>query len=390
MVCRRITFITLLRLVLFITASAQEQNKSDWLHLETSVTGDFIHNLNGGLMRAKSYIGMEEISLSIDLENLGLWKGGEVFMHGLNAHGRSPSQEIVGDLQVTSNIEAGDYTGFYEYYLKQSVGRFSFLFGQHDLNSEMAGTEYGGTFINSSFGIVPTMSLNIPVSIYPTAALAFIAQYEVLNRHSIKVGVYDGDPGDPKSNRYNLQPNISGEEGFLFVGEYDYHIQVNSLPHCYRVGSYYHTNTFTDYRDSTHQVSGNYGIYLISDYVLWSGFNHPDKYLGLFLQGSWAPSHINQVDFYLGAGIHFNGLLPQRYNDAIGLALAYAHISHHYRTFQPTTKAYEMTWELTYKLSVFDHYTIQPNLQYIVNPGVNPALHNAVVASLRFNIFLEN
>lgn len=367
-----------------------QDTNDKWLSFETSVTGDFIKNFTGGINQNFTYIGMEEIGITLDLEGADLWKGGEIFLHGLNTHGITPSSEIVGDLQVSSNIESGNYTGLYQYYLQQSFGNLSFILGQHDLNSEFVGTEYGGTFINSSFGISPSISLNVPVSIYPMAALAFISKYEIENSFYIKFGVYDGDPGDPESNRYNLQPNISLDEGLMLIGEFELDHLVNDLPECYKIGAYYHTNDFIDYNDTMNSIKGNYGIYLISDFVLWSGFNHPESYLGMFLQAGWAPSTINQVNYYLGGGFHLNGILPSGYNDAFGVAFAYASISTPFKDLTSDLDTGELALELTYKIDLFDHYSLQPNLQYIINPGASKVINNALVASIRFNIYLEN
>lgn len=361
-----------------------------WFKLETSVTGDFLKNMQGGINKDFTYIGMEEIGLTIDLESAIAWKGGNFFLHGLNTHGRTPSSEIVGDIQVSSNIESGNYTGLYEYYLNQSFGNFSFIIGQHDLNSEFAGNKYGGTFINSSFGIVPSISLNVPVSIYPFAALAFITKYEKENHFAAKLGAYDGDPGNPESNRYNLQPNISLDEGFLFIGEFELYHFVNDLPESYKIGGYYHTNSFIDYTDTLKSISGNYGIYAVSDMVLWSGFSHSYSYVGLFLQGGMAPGNINQINYYLGGGIHLNGMLHQRFHDALGVAFAYANMGQPFRKLDPLRLQGELALEFTYKIHVFNHYYIQPNLQYIINPGANSNLTNALVALIRLNIQLEN
>jgi len=380
----------LLSLLLGTLLVKGQVEETKWFGMETSVTGDFLSNLSGGISQDYTYIGMEEIGVTIDLETAGLWRGGEIFFHGLNTHGLTPSTDIVGDMQVSSNIESGNYTGLYQYYIKQSIGNWSVLVGQHDLNSEFVGTEYGGTFINSSFGITPSMSLNVPVSIYPLASLALIASYEKENKFAAKFGMYDGDPGDPESNRYNLQPNISLDEGLLLIGEFEKKHLVNDLLESYRVGAYYHTNDFTDYEDTLSTISGNYGMYGVADVVLWSGFNHPHTYLGWFIQAGWAPPTINQVDYYLGSGMHLNGILPKRYDDAFGVAFAYAKMSTPFRNLSDNIENGELALEFTYKIHVFEHYSIQPNLQYIINTGANSELENALVALLRFNIYLSN
>jgi porin len=378
----------ILGILLIATFRSKAQFKKGF-SIETSITGDFIKNFSGGITNDFTYIGMEDLCITLDFEAMGLWKGGRVFLHGLNSHGISPSSDIVGDLQVTSNIESGDYTGFYEYYFHQSFGNSSILIGQHDLNASFVGTEFGGTFINSSFGISPTISLNVPVSIYPMAAPAVIYKYEKENRWNYKLGIYDGDPGNPGNNRYNLQPNINETDGALLIGEIEFIQQVNALPEAFKFGGYYHTNSFTNYKDTLAEIRGNFGGYFVSDLVLWSGFNHPESYLGIFIQAGIAPTKINQVDYYVGAGIHLNGIFPKKFEDAIGIGFAYANISKDFRAAYTQTEPYEWVWEFTYKIKVFDHYTVQPNLQYVINPGANPALKNAMVGSIRLNVFLE-
>src|SRR3989339_725716 len=184
------------------------------------------------------------------------------------------STKVHYELSVTGdfikNMESGHYTGLYEFWYRQRFGGFSFLVGQHDLNSEFVGTEYGGTFINSSFGIVPTISLNIPVSIYPMAAPAIIGNYIKENNFSIKLGIYDGDPGDSETNRYNIHPNINAHEGYLMIGEFEMLSLVNKKSECFKVGGYYHSGDFTSYKDTTKAIKGSYGFYVISDWVILS------------------------------------------------------------------------------------------------------------------------
>ena len=383
-------FILFLLPIFFLlnTLSAQSE-KEKWIGFETSVTGDFYKTLDGGISNEYVYLGMEDVGLTFDLEKMGLWSGAEVFIQGLNTHGRLPSEELTGDMQVVSNIESGIYTGVYQYYISQSIGNWNFILGQHDLNSEFVGTEYGGTFVNSSFGISPTISLNVPVSIYPMASLAFVAKYELKKKYNFKLGVYDGDPGDPESNRYNLQPNISDQDGALIISEFERSLEFNGNPDKIKIGAYYHTNKFTDYRDTLKKVNGNYGLYSTIDFVLWSNFAKPDRYIGLFAQGGIAPLHINKVNYYVGGGVHFNGILETDKPDALGLAFAYANLSRDYKKLNSDYAQGELIFELTYKLRFLDHYCVQPNIQYVINPGASATLEDALVALMRFNIYLN-
>lgn len=41
---------------------------------------------------------------------------------------------------------------------------------------------------------------------------------------------------------------------------------------------------------------------------------------------------------------------------------------------------------LTYKFPVAEWLTLQPNFQYVVNPGLDPNLKDALAAGLRFEL----
>jgi len=50
------------------------------------------------------------------------------------------------------------------------------------------------------------------------------------------------------------------------------------------------------------------------------------------------------------------------------------------------TDSRETSIELTYRAPITGWLTLQPDIQYIINPGLDPALDNALVISLRFEL----
>ncbi len=50
------------------------------------------------------------------------------------------------------------------------------------------------------------------------------------------------------------------------------------------------------------------------------------------------------------------------------------------------TDARETTLELTWRLPVADWLTLQPDLQYVINPGFDASLDDAFVVGLRFEL----
>src|ERR1035437_3452005 len=93
------------------------RNKGDFLEFGFSYIGDNLNNLSGGVKTGSCYLGMASIKISFDTEKAGLWKGGHFCINAANTHGSSPSDALVGDFQVVSNIQAGNHTFIQELWL---------------------------------------------------------------------------------------------------------------------------------------------------------------------------------------------------------------------------------------------------------------------------------
>lgn len=365
------------------------------LSLGLVFTGDVVTNHSGGLKTGTKYLGNIDLTAALDTEKAGLWKDGTFFVYILNNHGAAPSGSNIGDLQVVSNIEATETTRLYEMWYEHHFdwsGVFSILIGQHDLNSEFNVTEYGGLFINSSFGIEPDVSVNVPVSIFPVAAPAARVKWEPTESIYFMAAVYDGDPGAPDVNKSGLRWRFSSDEGAMSIYEAGYHFgemeNSRSLPGSYKLGFWYHTDSFddvfsVDIDGNPLKHTGNYGAYFLADQMLvpFEGAGG----LGAFIQIGGAPEDRNMVDFYIGGGLHCRGLIPGREGDMLGLAAAHASISDKMRRGQ-TLDSHETTLELTYRAAITPWLALQPDLQVVYNPGADPSLNNAVVSLLRFEV----
>ena len=139
-----------------------------------------------------------------DTEKAGLWKGTFVYVNAANTHGAMPSAELLGDMQVASNIEAGNHTYIQELWIKQAFKNLELTAGLQDLNVEFAASEYGAMFLNSSFGILPIVSGNIPAPIFPLTSLGLTAKWNILKNTTLLAAVYDGSPSDFDYNPYNF------------------------------------------------------------------------------------------------------------------------------------------------------------------------------------------
>lgn len=351
--------------------SAQETEKGKAFEFSAAYTGDFGRNFSGGVEQKNAYLGNLDITATFNTENANLWKGGTFFVYLLNNHGSSLSQ-YVGDLQGVDNIEADPHTRLYQFWYMQKFGKLSITIGQHDLNSEFVATKYGGTFINSSFGIQPDISGNVHISIFPVATLGVIVKYEVNNQFSILTAIYDGDPGTQAGNSNSLDWDLADSNGVLNILELQYQLKNKTKPGTYKLGAW------------SHSADNHYGIYAIADQKLFNEKNDPDLGLGFFTQLGIAPQEGSIFDYYASFGLHYTGLFGGRKEDNLGLALGHASMSKYIMEQDPAVDLTgETVIELVYEARINDYISIKPDLQYVINPGATSAVKNSFTGIIR-------
>jgi porin len=330
--------------------------------LEMVYTGEFVRNFDPGLVsgsRETIYQDNLDLTVTVDTKKAGLWSGGTLFIYGLRNHGGDPTGNVIGDLQTASNIEAPDNFLVYEAWYEQqfSDNSLSVLVGLYDLNSEFLVTHYGGLFLNSSFGIEPDVSANVAVSIFPKAGLAARVRIQLFDGWYLQAVGLDGDP---------QTRSLNATEGKMFVVESGLSAGSGS----YKAGYWLHT---ADKAYNGQTFNDDYGIYGIVDQELiaLSGGG-----IGAFLQLGWTPHNRNDVTRYVGAGLHADGLIPGRDQDELGIALARAY----------THGAIENTVELTWRMAIAPWLSIQPSMQWIINPGGVVAAPTIKTGLLRFEV----
>jgi porin len=96
------------------------------------------------------------------------------------------------------------------------------------------------------------------------------------------------------------------------------------------------------------------------------------------------------VSTYVGGGVTHDGLFAARPDDKIGLAFAYAGISDKARAASALgglpLKSGELVFELTYAAQITPALALQPDLQYIVHPGGDSSLGDALAIGLRISL----
>ena len=361
-------------------------------------TGEIWKNTAGGIKRDAAYLDNLDLTAEIDAERAWGWDGATFFAYLVGNFAADPlTAEIVGDAQGVSNIDATSALRVLELWYEQNFwnDRLSVKTGLWDLNSEFDVIEAGGLFINSSHGIGVDFSQageNGP-SIFPVTSLAMRGRVTLTDTLSFQMVVLDGVPGDPNHPR-RTTIRLGNGDGVLIAAEADYEDGAGTK---LALGVWHFTARFddvfaTDAAGDPLRKSGNQGIYMLGERTIYHEPGDPDQGLAVYGRLGFADSDVNQFSNYIGAGAVYTGLLPGRGEDQLGLALA---IARNGGPFKDALRAgggrvfdQEFNIELTYRAQVTPWLALQPDIQYILDPGAgaNGDLDNALVVGLRFEL----
>jgi porin len=356
------------------------------INMEIAYTTDIVSNLSGGIETKTTTLNNFDLILNFNLEEIFNIEGLSGKLYFLSNHGSNPT-DFIGDFQGTSNIEAPKATKPYEAWIQKRFnnGKSSVLFGFFDLNSEFDTTDTGSFFINSSHGIGPEFSTsgeNGP-SIFPYTSLC-LRFNTVSENHYFSTAVFDGVPGNPH-NPKGIHIHLGDGDGLLSVTETGYLNEKNGSK--LGIGFWVYTKKFETFANSDEKENSK-GLYLLGETSLFNNFFN-GKLTGFFRFG-FANESVNTLKQYFGCGIVLKQPFTNKREEHIGLAFANAVLGNSFRTNILNNgekyKKEELNIELSYSIQLNNWLKIQPDIQYVINPGMDTNLHNAIVFILRTEI----
>ncbi|MGA7965448.1 MAG: carbohydrate porin [Gammaproteobacteria bacterium] len=362
---RFISAITLLILAVCLAApSAHAQNSGDsarliplpsphkGLSFSAHWDSDIFDNLDGGAKQNYATDSVLSLGFGLGTGALGAWQGGQ-FALGLQAITSTHPSRYVGDIQTLSNLDAPDQRQVSQFWYSQAFGHSLVRAGLMDLNSSFDTNDTASLFTNASFGITPTLTVDVPTATYPDPAWGVMARFGEV-RNGWRVGLFQGNP-EARSSA------LKG--GAMLIGERDWHPAAKDSPQIGVGGWYRHAPA------AYGPPTSDWGVYANLEQPLPG---HPDTVT--FLQAGVSPGKVNPVPAYLGGGIRFRDV-SSTVSD-VGFGFARAWIRGH---------AAETSIETTALLPLFNgSVALQPDVQYILHPsGVYP---NAFVIGLRLHL----
>jgi porin len=385
-------------------------------------------NAAGGLSRGGAADGLAMASLAIDLGKAFGWHGGNLFVSGFEAEGVGPTPLRVGSLQLISSIEATASAKLYDLWFEQQLfgGKFSLRFGQEGANDKLMLSQYAALYLNSSFGYPALTTIDLPSGgpNYPLASPFVRALYQPTNEFTLIGATYTDDPappgtGDPQLRDLHGTAFRLNDHALSFV-ELWYSpsaLASRGMPATYKIGAWVATGSLAD---PLHDTSGlslanpastglplehatDHAFYAVIDQTLWKTPKTDAQEIGIFLQAMVAPADRNLSDLFLDGGVNWKGPIAGRSNDVAGLAVTFAGIGANARQFSEDLVDYtgrgvpydrgETVLEATYRAVLAPWLNLQPDMQYVFNPGAGiptvqspRPLKNALIFGVRATI----
>ena len=368
-------------------------------------TSEVLGNVTGGTKQGFAYDGLTLMVLEMDTQRAFDWYGGTFTVSALQIHGRNLSEDNLQTLQTASGIQSDRATRLWELWYEQKLleeDRLSVKIGQQSLDQEFMVSQNALLFVNTMFGwpMVPSADMLEGGPAYPLSAPGIRTSVRLADSWTVLAGVFTGDARlqNDSGTRFTL------DGGALAIAELQYAYPVpgamvyagrkTPLARTYRFGVWYDTEDFEDQRFDNTGLSladpastgvaqthrGNYSLYAVADQMIWQDPERADRALNAFIRAMGMPqTDRNLIDFSLNAGLTLTAPFLGRDMDTVGLGMGYAHVSGRAAGLDRDTGFFtgsaipvrdnEVFVELTYQYQLTPWCQVQPDFQYVFNPG---------------------
>jgi porin len=358
------------------------------LKLSGGYKADLAATVSGGLAKRGRVLDDLQVFGDLDLDKAVGWKGATAHFQLLNNSGAMPNDDA-GTLQGVDNIEVTRQRArLFEAWVEQGFGdKGSVRAGLYDLNSEFYANDSAGLLLAPAFGIGSELAATGPngPSIFPSTALAvrlrwtpnehLYAQVAALNANA---GVL-GDPGGVKT---------SFDNGVLLIAEAGWTGRGKVA-----VGTWRYTDKQDDIRflapsGDPAPATAN-GAYVLLERRLTGGEDDAVRTTTAFARLGVSDGDTTAFKGGWQAGVLVERVFASRADSAFSIGVNQALLSGKYRDNAldagQRLERSEGAVEVTYSDKI-GRITIQPDLQYVKDPGADGGVGHALVAIVRVGV----
>lgn len=306
------------------------------------------------------------LSVTVDTEKAGLWKGGTFYAlyqrkAGYGISGANGCNGAMGDWMGLDGWDWRQINQISEYWYQQKLfeNKLRLKVGKQDANGDFAFLNSGWDFMNTAFSVNPT----IPMPTYPDQNFGFVAEINPKEWLSIRNGIYSKYGVPFNISEIEVKSKIKGKPGRYSIGAWEM-----SDSNGFEVPQSYNFNTGTT---ATNIYNRNYGAYAQFEQMVYKEKKDDENDMqGLVAFGQFgvSPSNRNDMSRYVGGGLHYTGLIPKRDKDRMGIAVASGNFAPRLGDITSMVGS-ETAFETFYRVQVTPWFYLQPDVQFIMRPS---------------------
>jgi porin len=367
----------------------------DWLGQRTKLAGKGIHFfadttaayqniLEGGIREKNETGGSADLDLRMDLEKMGLWKGGFIrlfaesrFGDFINSHtGAMTAVNTDGLFPIADENETTLTSAAYYHFLWDNfclfTGKLETL--DRDLNA-MAGGRGKTQFMHQNLVFNPVTIRTVPYSALGGGLFLLTAE----DKDVLSLTVLDPN-GEPNTTGFN----DAFDDGATLMMEFKTNYSAAEASSHQLFGFTYGSKDYP----LVHNIFGESGrakdawcVYYNYDQLFWDEKEYPGQKFGYFLRLGYGDEDTNPVEWFYSFGLCAQGVLESRRNDTCGIGYYYIAVSDRFPWYLYDD---EQGCELYYNIEAAPWLHITPDLQMVIPSDVN--VDSSIMAGVRVKI----
>ncbi len=351
-------------------------------------------NMRGGAdtNNAQRNSGTLDLILSFDFGKMDLIPGGSLVLHTKSHFSRNINDKVAALSDPFDDADGDESLYFGRLFYEQRFleDKIRLQLGYLDMQitvdnnayAHSEDTQFMATFLDNNNAIVPRpVGLGASLIVEATDWLEFR---------------FAGADKDGRLFEAGFDTAFHGDAGFYGHFETRFHVDLPTsrgpLPGNYRFGTFYDPHSKEKFetrgrnRRSPDYTTGDFGFYVSFDQLIYRESEADRQGLGLFLRYGFRHDDVNRLAEFWSGGAQYEGLIPGRDRDVLGLGMYTARASDDYRLLIDDDFVRETGYELYYRIFIAPWLYVTPDLQYIRNPGARPSARDAFVAGLRARV----
>ena len=352
-------------------------------------------NVAGGQREGATYSGLLQFGAEIDFEKLAGWHGLSFNTTWIWVAGGSPTTELTGALFPASGTESPNGFRALDLWFQQMLfdDVLTLRAGLFNADRDFTLSEGCQLFLNSATGwpILYNGQLGGPPA-YPFAAPGVYAAVKPGGGWTFHAAAMQGIVWPPSENPTNFYWSINRDNGVLFLGEVQYAYAQKSLPGTAKLGALMTTGS-PGYVDQNGGAWGGSFFYGIVDQMLWlepgAAADSGQGIAWFNRTGFTGTPDRDPLGWLFNSGFTWTGAIEGRDDDAFGVALIWARLTAGQIAADGgagTGRGNEFVVEATYEAQLNEWFELQPDIQFVVQPGGSSSLPDALVLGLSATI----